>query len=179
MAKCKYCGEADKKWYQDSTTGKFSLLEPDGSRHMCQSFNRGQQQQTTTTTTATFEHGQPLQQPQQATQEGYASAIKALSDQITYQGTQITKLTELYNDLSQYLVEINHAAKSASISANKSLLITEKVDQFFGEAKIINAKADRIIALLNRNTWTETDPEDEKIAQQELEYDKDKEDGII
>src|SRR5262245_15323699 len=125
MAKCKYCGEADKKWYQDPSTGKFSLLEPDGSRHMCQSYNKGTFPSSPQTSTA-FEQKLQSLEPKQQQQEGYAPAIKALSDQIANQGAQITKLTELYNDLSQYLVEINHSSKSASVAANKALLRSEE-----------------------------------------------------
>lgn len=184
MAKCKYCNEDGKKWYKDPESGRFSLLEEDGSYHRCQSFSSSRSSGPDPGSVyrgpdANLVQQQPSQAQQSQQQQQHEPAIKALSDQIALQGEQITKLVELYNDFMQNLIETTHAAKDASSNSRKVLLIADKSDQFLEQARIIDAKVDRLVASFVTHNLNQTTTEEEKRAQQELEYDKDKEDGII
>lgn len=186
MAKCKYCNEDGKKWYKDPESGRFSLLEEDGSYHRCQSFSSSRSSGPGPGSVYRGPDANLVQQPssqaqppqQQQQQQQHEPAIKALSDQIAQQGEQINKLVELYNDFMQNLIETTHAAKDASSNSRKVLLIADKSDQFLEQARIIDAKVDRLVASYITHNLNQT-TEEEKRAQQELEYDKDKEDGLF
>ena len=102
MTKCKNCNEADKTWHHDPNTGKWQLLNADGSRHFCMSGATGisssntQPQQTQQTATV-IEH-------QQGTMATYE--VAHVLDSID---KRIQRIEEYYGDLVELLKAVTQS----------------------------------------------------------------------
>lgn len=172
MAKCKYCNETDLKWYQDSVTKRFSLIYPDGTIHRCQTqVQIPQQQEQQIYRSPNSGDAQAAQQAQAAKQISTNEIDRRLTDISANNLSlkeQISKLTELYNDIMQYLVETTRAAKESAEAAKKSGAVLDEINQLLS---------------VYVTAWDlkkqEKDSEEQKLAEQEYAYDQDKEDGLV
>ena len=171
MAKCKNCGEGDKLWTQNEE-GKWRMLNADGSAHRCMGsggFGGAQQQQQqerrVPLTPAQQMGHQQVQQPSQPQQQQHPTAEEwtALFD-------KINKMSETLGLYAQFYEGLVSEMQSISKSVHKSFLVADKADQFLEQAKITDAKIDRLLPHFKRV---------QELARQEEEYDRDREDGTI
>ena len=163
MAKCKNCGEGDKQWTQNEE-GKWRMLNADGSAHRCMSSSGSGGGGAG----ATQWHREiPVAQAQQ---QVAASQAHPTTEEWNALWEKVNKMTETLAMQAQFYEGLVGEMQSISKSVHKTFLIADKADQFLEQARITDAKVDRLVSRFKH---------EEELAQQEEAYDQAKEDGTI
>ena len=155
---------------KEPNTLKTIYLEPDGTPHK-HKFTPGSQSP-----------GQVAQTQSQAP-VGLSDLVKAISDGFQEINIRLDRLSKVYTDFAVDNAELANAMRRA-------MQIADKADQFLEQSRITDAKADRILGLIySTRPYTpvtyDTKKEaarkefEQELAEQEVEYDREKEDGTL
>jgi len=151
-------------------SGKTIYLEPTGEPHQ---HKRVAGDETPAQVARTQSQG-PL---------GLSDLVKAISDGFKEINERVDKLSKVYTDLAVDNAELANAMRRA-------MQIADKADQFLEQSRITDAKADRILGLIySTRPYTPVTYDakkeqarkefEQQLAEQEAEYDRDKEDGTL